>query len=567
MKFNDLRQFNDNLLIETDLCIVGSGPAGLSIAKEFVGTNVQVWIVESGGLEEEPDTQALYNIESIGVPRVMQQEIIRSRIFGGSSHVWTGRCAPFDPLDFQSRPWIPNSGWPIDREQLDPYLERAGINLGLGPHCYDQRLWELFKVSRPEPLLDENLLKPAFWQFSKSAKDPAEPTRFGHHFMPEHAPNINVLLHANVTHLNTNETGTCLESIEVSTLEHKRGSIKAKAIILCCGGIENARLLLASNRILPNGVGNPHDTVGRFLMDHPGCVIGGFDPQRSTKVRSRFGQYWLDNQQGRHVYLQGVALSPTIQAQEGLLNCAAFLEEYSAPDDPWTALRRLKTALKKQPPHSSPTVDQAMFWRQPTASATSGLPPSPYRDVLAVLSHPQIPLQGLYRRFVKHRPALPKAERIDLYCLVEQLPDPSSRITLSETKDALGMPISKINWQMSDREMQTVRRLSQVMGQEFKRLGLPQPILANWLNDKENWQSNFIDRAHPIGTTRISENPQQGVVNSNCQVHGVEGLFIAGSSVFPTTGHANPTLMIVAMSIRLADWLKINCFHQQGGAA
>ncbi|HEY9643015.1 MAG TPA: hypothetical protein V6C57_21175, partial [Coleofasciculaceae cyanobacterium] len=408
MKFNDLRQFEDNLLIETDICIVGSGPAGLSIAKEFVGTSIQVWIVESGGLDEEPDTQALYEIESVGVPRVMQQDIIRSRIFGGSSHIWTGRCAPFDPLDFQARPWIPHSGWPINREQLDPYLERAGVNLGLGPHCYDEQLWELFKAPRPTPLLDEQVLKPVFWQFSKSIKEPGQPTRFGRHFMPSNAPNINVLLHANVTHLNTNETGTCLESIEVSTLENKRGSIKAKAIILCCGGIENARLLLASNRILPNGVGNQNDTVGRFLMDHPGCVIGGFDTRRSSKVRNRFGQYWLDNAQGRHVYLQGMALSPEIQAKEGLLNCATFLEEYAAQDDPWIALRRLKTSLKKQPQDSAATVDKAMFWR---SEATSEVAPTPSRDMLAVLGHPGIAFQGVYRRLAKHRPPLPKAER------------------------------------------------------------------------------------------------------------------------------------------------------------
>ncbi len=564
MRFNDLRQLEDSLLIETDICIVGSGPAGLSIAREFAGTNIQVWIIESGGLEEDPDTQALYNIESVGAPRVMQQEVIRSRIFGGSSHIWTGRCAPFDRLDFQARPWIPHSGWPISREQIDPYLERAGVNLGLGPHCYDEQLWELFKVSRPTPLLDEQVLKSAFWQFSKSSKERGQPTRFGRHFMSSHAPNVNVLLHANVTHLNTNESGTRLESVEVSTLENRRGSIKAKAIILCCGGIENARLLLASNRILPNGVGNQNDTVGRFLMDHPGCVIGSFDPQRSTKVRSRFGQYWLDNSQGRHVYLQGVTLSPEIQAREGLLNCAAFLEEYAAQDDPWIALKRIRKSLKKQSKTSFPTIDQAMFWRRETPTETA-LAPSLYQDAMAVLGHPHIASQGIYRRLAKHRPPLPKAERIDLYCLVEQLPDPESRITLSDTKDALGMPLSKIDWKISDREMQTVRRLSQVLCQELERIGLSPPTLADWLDAKEDWQSNFTDRAHPIGTTRIAENPKEGVVNSDCQVHGVEGLFVAGSSVFPTTGHANPTLMVVAMSIRLADWLKINYFNQQGG--
>ncbi len=552
MKFSDLRELQDSLTIETDVCIIGSGPAGLSIAQEFAGTNTQVWIIESGGLGEEKETQALYEIESSGVPRVMQQDIIRYRIFGGSSHIWTGRCAPFDPIDFEARSWIPYSGWPITRKNLDPYLERAGTNLGLGPHCYDEQLWDLLKAPRPTPLLDSNYLKPAFWQFSRSYKDLGEPVRFGHHYLNYDAPNINTLLHANVTHINTNEAGTKVESIEVSTLEHKRATVKAKTVILCCGGIENARLLLASNRILPNGVGNQNDTVGRFLMDHPGSVIGSFDPKRSAKVQDRFGLYWLDTQL-RQVYLQGFALSPEIQAREQLLNCAAYLEEYAAPDDPWRTIRRLKSALKKEAAEAS-SVDKAMYWRQETASAA----PRPYQDALAVLSQTPLVSQGLYRRFFKNRPPIAKNQRIDLYCLVEQIPNPESRVTLSDRKDPLGMPLSNVNWQISEQEKHTVQRLGELICQELGRLGLPQPTLANWLSQKEKDLSNFSDRAHPTGTTRISEDPSQGVVNANCQVHGVDGLFIAGSSVFPTSGHANPTQMIVAMSIRLADWLKAN---------
>lgn len=122
-------------------------------------------------------------------------------------------------------------------------------------------------------------------------------------------------------------------------------------------------------------------------------------------------------------------------------------------------------------------------------------------------------------------------------------------------------PLSKLNWKISEQERQTVKRLSQLICQEFQRLGLPQPKLSQWLDAKENWESNFVDRAHPTGTTRMSVNPKEGVVDENCAVHGVEGLFIAGSSVFPTTSHANPTLMLVAMSIRLADWLKVTEFN------
>ena len=543
MKFSDLREFEDNSVIETDLCIIGSGPAGLSIAKEFIGTNVQVWIVESGGLGEEPQTQALYDIENVGVSRHINQELVRNRIFGGTSHTWTGRCAPLDEIDLQERPWVPHSGWPIAHRELEPYLERAGENLGIGPNCYDEQLWKQFKVSPPAPNVESALLKSQFWQFSKDSKNPKEPMRFGRNFTPSHAPNINVLLHANLTHINTNSSGTCFESIEASTLEQKHIQIKAKAIVLACGGVENARLLLASNRVMPHGVGNEYDVVGRFLMDHPGCILGGFDPKSSAKVQSRFGHYWLDNQRGRHLYLHGLALSPEIQAQEQLLNCAAFLEQIPSPNDPWGAMIRLKNTGKRG--------ESTLPWDQSRTAS---------QDVLSILAQSGTLLEGLYRRFVQHRPSIIRAERVDLFCLVEQVPDPESRVTLSDQLDALGKPLSKLNWKISEQERHTVHRLGQLICQEFQRIGLPQPVLADWLETKEEWRANFIDRAHPIGTTRISVDPKAGVVNSNCQVHGVEGLFIAGSSVFSTTGHANPTLMIVAMSIRLADWLKARHF-------
>lgn len=551
MKWHDLRSFDDGVTIETDLCIVGSGPAGLSIAKEFAGTGIQVWVVESGGRDEDSELQTLYEIESVGAPRVMQQDIIRYRIFGGTSHIWSGRCAPFDETDFAPRDWVPYSGWSLTRQDLDPYLARAGENLGLGPHCYTEDLWQQFQVDRPLPLLDSCLLEPAFWQSSKSLHNSKLPARFGQAFLPD-APNLNVLLHANVTHIDTHETGRKVEAIEVTTLEGRQAWVKAKAIVLCCGGIENARLLLASNRILPSGVGNEHDTVGRYLMDHPGCVIGEFNPRRSGKVQDRFGQYWLDNERGRHVYLHGMKLSPELQAKEGLLNCAAFLEEYKAADDPWTAIRRVRTALKDRGTASEDSVAQAMFWRK---DASDSAQRSIYADIAAVAAQPHRVGQGLYRRLKKHRPPIAKASAVQLYCLVEQRPDPNSRVTLSDKKDRLGMPISRTDWRISRQEKQTVQRMGRLVQQEFQRMGLPQPQLADWLNDLDN-DFPFTDRAHPIGTTRMSVNPREGVVNDRGQVHDVEGLYIAGSSVFPTAGHANPTLMIVALAIRLADHLK-----------
>jgi choline dehydrogenase-like flavoprotein len=541
MRFYDLVELDDNSIIETDLCIIGSGPVGLSIARELAGTNIQVLVLESGGLESEADTQSLYEIKNVGEARCIAQDEVRRHIFGGSSHIWTGRCAPFSDSDFEPRPWVDYSGWPLTRSDLDPYYERAGAYLGLGPHCYDDRLWPQFKSPRPKPLLDDRFLAPIFWQFSSSPNDPKEPVDFGKDITFPNSKNISVLLHANVTHLNTNPAGDRIESVEIKTLSNRQGLVRAKAVVLGCGGIENARLLLASNRISPEGLGNQHDLVGRFLMDHPLCILGYFDPRKAKKLRDRFGFYSLKQDGKSHNYLHGVTLSQTIQQNEKLLQCNAYIEEFDiAPDDPWEALHRILSGLKSKRINSQLIHDSKIAISQTTAI-----------------------VRGLLRRFVKHRFQLRKATRIEIHCLLEQMPNPESRITLStDTVDRLGIPISKIDWKISDRERQTAHRMGQLICQEFQRLNLPVPTLLPLSNDAKDsgYIFQFMDKAHPTGTTRISLDPKDGVVDLNLQVHGIQGLFVAGSSVFPTSGAANPTLMIVAMALRLADWLKDSYF-------
>jgi choline dehydrogenase-like flavoprotein len=539
MRILDLNRLSPDSLVDTDLCIVGSGPAGVSIATEFAGSKTNVLVLESGGLAEEVDTQSLYEIDSVGAPRTLKQESLRRRILGGSSHIWTGRCAPFNEVDFEERPWIPYSGWPLTRRSLEPYIERAGITLGLGPNCYDETLWQRFKVIRPSPELDRQYLEPTFWQFSRNSFNPKEPARFGQNLVRLSAANLRLLLHANVTHINTNADGTCFESVEVRSLQGKHARVRAKALALCCGGIENARLLLISNRTNPRGIGNRYDLVGRFLMDHITCVMGKFDSTDAAEVRDRFGQYWLDNGNGRSVYLHGLALSRETQRKEQLLNGHAYIEEYDiVDDDPWSALRNLRSTLG---------------WRIATKQTC--------RDARVLLTHLGEFCRGLYRRQVKHRPQLTRVKRVELQCILEQMPDPESRVVLSRNKrDALGMPLSEINWKMNERERLTAWRMNQLICLEFQRLKLPIPRRTPWLDEETDWMSHFVERAHPSGSTRMSLDEKQGVVDPNCQIHGVEGLFVAGSSVFPTSGAANPTLMIVTMALRLADWLKSKYF-------
>jgi choline dehydrogenase-like flavoprotein len=267
-------------------------------------------------------------------------------------------------------------------------------------------------------------------------------------------------------------------------------------------------------------------------MDHPGCTLRSFNPRRSAPIQRYFGLYVLNHEAKRNTYDFGLMLSPEIQRKEQLLNCAAFLHQGRLTDESWNALRRLV----------KPGAE-----RSRTSSA---------KDISIVIGNLPRLLGNAYRRVARWQAPILGFDELLLFCSVEQTPDPSSRVTLAQQTDALGMPLLRIDWRIGELERRSVMRLNELIGLELRRAGLPEHFSNSHLSEDLNWRSQFIDRAHPSGTTRMSDSPKQGVVDRNCRVHGVAGLYIAGSSVFPTAGHANPTLTIVALAIRLADWLK-----------
>jgi choline dehydrogenase-like flavoprotein len=578
MRVEDLSSLGANATLETDLAIIGGGPAGLTIAREFFGTATRVLILESGQLEEVPRFTNLNAVESIGEPKGAAQVLkriefhgassgswsnesqrfgVRCRVLGGSSHAWAGKSAAFDEVDFAARDWVSHSGWPFGLETLAPYLDRAAEVLNLGPNCYDDRLWELLGVPPPRPHLNPGLLKSFFWQFARSRIDTMDIMRFGPEFVTFDAPNVRVLLNATVTRIDTTEAGSAFESLEVSTIDGVRSRVRAKAAVLAASAIENPRLLLNSNGVHPDGLGNQNDVVGRFLMDHLGARIGRFKAEDCHAVVERFGFYGVKHRGSARMYMHGLVPSKELEERERLLHCAVYMMEERAPDDPWDALKRLLRARSIEP----------------------------ISDLLAIASSPGLLAKGLGMRvlgggavpqWVKHfvvnavvnqfpnfaarefqSRGLPhKLAGLFIDGICEQRPDPESRITLSDKSDALGMPLARINWHIDDEAGQSLIRLGQLLAAEFPRVGLPAPVLEGWVAEQRLQDSVIIDMGHTAGTTRMSSDPKLGVVDPDCQVHGVAGLYVAGASVFPTSGHANPTLMIVALAVRLADRIK-----------
>ncbi|MFD0364141.1 GMC oxidoreductase [Nocardia sp. GCM10030253] len=527
MRIDDLRSVGDDEL-SADLCIIGSGPAGLTLAAELAGTPLRVLVVESGGLELSEEVDALADIDNVGARRAQSTRVAGDRILGGASHTWSGRCGLLDELDFSDRPWVPYSGWPIGTDEVEPFLERAAghIGIGFGSGFTDDAFWQLAGRPQPPDSLDPARLRPYFWQISRDPVDPFDCKRFGAHVKDLVAPNVRVFVNATVTHIDTDPDGARVDSVQVAGADPRPRTVRARTFVLATGGIGNPRLLLASRRIRPEGIGNRHDLVGRYLMDHRCGAVGTLDPSIADSTLERFGKYVVKTPHGKHTFLHGVALSPDVQEAEGLLNCALWLQEVPAEDDPWDSVKQLLRGRGTR------------------------------HDAKVALANSGLLLSGARRRLIRHTGLPHKLDRIELRCMVEQAPNPDSRVMLTDRDDRLGMPLARIDWRVNAQEDTTIRRAAALAIEEFTRLGFPAPTLYDWAREGSTLPLQLTDWAHPTGTTRMSADPRDGVVNVDCRVHGVDNLFVAGSSVFPTTGHANPTLTIVALAVRLADTLR-----------
>lgn len=516
--------------LRCDICIIGTGPAGATIARELSNTPLRITILESGGTERQEEKDALNEIESVGWSRVMDQWLVRNRIVGGTSNTWSGRCVPFNEIDLECRDWIPYSGWPFNIDELMPYFDRGAkyLGLGAGSGFSDDRVWTYIGRRPPKLDLDEDKLLPMFWQTSRDPVNWTDKVRFGRHLAADLGPNVTLVTNATVLRINVTDSDAAVKSVEFAAAGGRRWSLPTSTVVVCAGAIENARLLLSSDNVVTQGLGNENDLVGRFLMDHPHAFVAQFQMKQGRAALNRFG--WFKSRAANaNRYHFGMRLSPTVQRSEKLPNCSICVAPFIAGSDdpPWDSLKRF--------------VRREANLRQ---------------DLRAIVMNIGLIFRGLKDYFILRKGLPHKFDAINLEVMCEQIPNPDSRITLSAHRDPLGMRISRVDWRVSDEEARAMRRITELMIEQLSHMGLEPPVPAEWVRDGAMFPDVVRDMAHPIGTTRMSDDPAFGVVDAQCQVHGVRGLFLAGSSVFPTAGHANPTQMIVALAVRLADTLK-----------
>ncbi|MDJ0947538.1 MAG: GMC family oxidoreductase [Alphaproteobacteria bacterium] len=518
----DFRGFEDGRTYEADICIIGGGPAGITIARELIGSRASVLLLESGGREYEDEVQALYAGRNVGLP-YFDLDVTRLRYFGGSTNHWGNYCGPLREIDFEERSWVPFSGWPITLKDLDPYYRRAQQICALGRYSYGRERW--VELGLDVPAFDPAKVLPNVRQIGPQLN-------FAEAYGPElaAAENIRVLLHANVVNIQSNPTATSVAHLDIRTLEGKRGQVTARQFILACGGIENPRLLLASNGVEQNGLGNRQDLVGRFFLEHPKAWRMALLRAKSPlALVQAYTDRFHDGVHNRPRW----RLARTAQEDMKCLNGEWGVGTDADRQGGTIAARKMWQNLKRG---RWPDDLGEKVWRIASDLDDVGV--------------------NAYREFMLGEEPIPEFQNVIMWSTSEQAPNPDSRVMLGEQRDALGIPRVQLDWRLTELDKYTKASIAKIAAAELARLGIARAKLEDWLLDPNGSWPDVAGEHHHMGTTRMSDDPKKGVVQGDCRVHGVDNLYIAGSSVFPTGGTVNPTLTIVALALRLADHLK-----------
>ncbi|HTB23972.1 MAG TPA: GMC family oxidoreductase [Puia sp.] len=510
----DARTLDNETLIEGDICIVGAGAAGISIALEFINSPYKVILLEGGGFEYEERIQELYDGKITGQPYypIKASEL---HYFGGTTGHWGGMCSPFDPIAFKKRDWVENSGWPITQDTLLPYYKRAHTVLEIDVYEFELDYWQKKDPSLVAMPFDKEWVWTKLWKFSP-------PTRFGTRYKDVivNAKNIHLYTYANMVDITTNENISDVKTVTVKNYAGKTHHVTAKYFVIACAGIQNARVLLAANKQAPKGIGNGNDLVGRYFMEH---------------LELKSAELWVTQKSELKLYMNvnprvhgEIAVMPKKQEELQILNGIVTF-----------------TPLENKTPNYIKT------W-------TSSDPRENLR------SRPQPAYKAVYHKIKDYFKSFDPDIKNNLHqafqvtLRMEQAPNPLSRVTLSDEKDELGVPRATLNWAFTSLEKKSIRKIYEILGQQAGASGFGRVKLLEelWDDKDENVPSTTSGGWHHMGTTRMNDDPKKGVVDADCKVHGIHNLFIAGSSCFTTGGGVNPTFTIVALSIRLADHLK-----------
>ncbi|MEI5679897.1 MULTISPECIES: GMC family oxidoreductase [unclassified Mesorhizobium] len=456
------------------VCIMGSGPAGITIARKLGAAGIPVVIFEAGSNEWTEESQDFYRGTTVGDP-YFDLDVTRLRYLGGCSNHWAGWCRVLDAHDFTPKAWAPDTGWPIRRTDIEPYLKEVHDILDLVEF-------------RPDAPISDDI------SWVQLIKSPA--VRFAEKFYGDldKSQNIAVVLNTYVRELVGD--GNRVTGAHIWSNGADAGQFSADYYIPCTGGLENSRLLLWSNERSNGGVVPSATALGRYWMEHPQFEGG-------NAILADYDEFEVDR-------TNEVFFSPTPAAMERkqIMNFGIRLIEM-----PYPGVKRLIADLACVAPDTAE-------W-------------------------------AAYQLSLNLRCAA------QLYVGWEQAPDFSNHVALSKTEtDHTGVPRIELNWKKRDMERRTILEGLKLFGETMVAKNLGRVRLADWLAKGEDYPTDQeLAGHHHMGGTRMSEDPAKGIVDGDCKVHGMDNLYVGGSSVFATSGQCNPTTTIVCLAARLGDHL------------
>jgi choline dehydrogenase-like flavoprotein len=539
---------------ESDVCVVGAGPVGIALALACERHGLSVLLLESG--REQPDrfAAALGAGHIVNAGHHVSTDIAMCRGLGGTSRWWGGRCVPFDDVDFAERPHLSHAGWPIAHDEIARWYEDAAAFFGIGPARFAAAIahWSAFGDARCDQL--------ERWtpQINAGRR---------HRTQLATSSDVTVLLGATVTELHVSEDGSRVTAV---TLGDARDKVRfvPRRLVLACGGLETTRLLLHAQQRRPHLFGGRDGPLGRFYIGHVSGKIA--DLVLADPAAIAVHDFFLD----QDVFVRRrFSLKPQAQIRDGLLNIAFWADNppFHLPGHGNGLLSLVWLALAIAP------LGRLLVAEGVRVNHVGPLPHRWGRHLWNVMLSPLSTIASiatiLHQRLLKSPPKpgfLVKSRdgRYALHYMAEHAPNTASRLTLSNNSDALGLPFLKIELHYGQQDADSVIRAHALLDRSLRQAGLghldyrepPQARVASVLQQaKEGY--------HQIGTTRMGLTPQDGVVDTACRVHGISNLYVASSSVFPTSGQANPTFVAVALAHRLAAHLAAEARSDLGAAA